>query len=179
MSFRHDAALKVRERNDVFVKTTETEQRLCAGYPSSIDDWWGAVFDVLYHRTQGNFSIFSEINRGLRIKWNHFRHIEHILHCILRPGWCKIIMKSLALRIIFLIHQKVDICKVLCVEDPYLCLNFLKLYLLLWKHDVNMITKLFYWTVEAFCALLESAVLIYFVGVLDTSCALIDLFIDG
>ena len=27
MSFRHDAALKVRERNDVFVKTTETEQR--------------------------------------------------------------------------------------------------------------------------------------------------------
>ena len=38
MSFKHDAALKVRKRNDVFVKTTETEQRVCAGYPSFIDD---------------------------------------------------------------------------------------------------------------------------------------------
>ena len=38
MSFKHDAALKVRKRNDVFVKTTETEQGVCAGYPSFIDD---------------------------------------------------------------------------------------------------------------------------------------------
>lgn len=44
MSFKHDAALKVRKRNDVFVKTTETEQRVCAGYPSFIDDYYEGLF---------------------------------------------------------------------------------------------------------------------------------------
>ena len=40
-----------------------------------------------------------------------------------------------------------------------------------------MNTKLFNWTVEAFCAQLESAVLIYFAAVRATASALIDNFI--
>ena len=38
MSFRNDAALKVRERNDVFLKTTETEQRVCTIRPLLMTD---------------------------------------------------------------------------------------------------------------------------------------------